>query len=76
MREDPMDPAAIANEVADMFVAAGTHPAFVFAIRHTGFILTDENQHLFDDEDIAEWDRAIELWFSMHPDAAPLPELP
>lgn len=73
MREKRSDPAEIANTVAEMFTASGAHPAHVFAIRQTGFVLTNQNQHLFDDEDIDEWEEAITRWFEMHPDAPPLP---
>lgn len=67
-----MSAAAIANAVAHVFEQSGWHPAYVFAIRQCGFILTTGNLHLFTEEDIDEWEQALDRWFDMHPDAPPL----
>ena len=40
--------------------AAGLDPAFVYAFEKTGLLVTEQNQHLIPDADLAEWDAAIE----------------
>src|SRR5262249_60068556 len=40
--------------------AAGLDPAFIYAFEKTGLLVTEQNQHLIPDEDLAEWDAAIE----------------
>ena len=39
---------------------AGIDPAFVCAFEQTGFILTEQNQHLLSEEDLEEWEAAID----------------
>jgi hypothetical protein len=63
--DDPLFPAVPHPEhleammVEDMR-AAGLHPALIYAFEQTGLLVTEENQHLIPDEDLAEWDAAIE----------------
>jgi hypothetical protein len=38
---------------------AGIDPAFIYAYEKTGRIVTEDNQHLLSDADLAEWDDAI-----------------
>jgi hypothetical protein len=40
--------------------AAGLDPAFIYAFEKTGLLVTQQNQHLIPDEDLAMWDAAIE----------------
>src|SRR5262249_47423559 len=40
--------------------AAGLDPAFIYAFEKTGLLVTEQNQHLIPDSDLAEWDAAIE----------------
>ena len=40
--------------------AAGLDPAFIYAFEQTGLLVTEQNQHLIPDEDLAECDAAIE----------------
>ena len=40
--------------------AAGMDPAFIYAFEKTGLLVSEQNQHLISDEDLAEWDAAIE----------------
>lgn len=67
-----MSAAEIANEMATAIEQAGLHPAYVFAVRHCGFLLTEMNMHTFSDDDVGEWEDALDRWFEMHPDAEPL----
>jgi hypothetical protein len=40
--------------------AAGLDPAFIYAFEKTGLLVTEQNQHLIPEHDLAEWDAAIE----------------
>ena len=46
--------------------AAGLDPAFIYAFEKTGLLVTEQNQHLIPDEDLAEWDAAIEEYERKH----------
>ena len=46
--------------------AAGMNPAFIYAFEKTGLLVTEQNQHLISDEDLAEWDAAIEEYERKH----------
>ena len=43
-----------------MVEAAGLDPAFIYAFEKTGLLVTQRNQHLIPENDLAEWDAAIE----------------
>ncbi len=40
--------------------AAGIDPELIHAWQRTGHLVTEENRHLLSDEDVAEWQEAIE----------------
>ena len=40
--------------------AAGLDPAYIYAFEKTGLLVTEQNQHLIPDEDLAEWGAAVE----------------
>jgi SEC-C motif len=46
--------------------AAGLDPAFIYAFEKTGLLVTEQNQHLIPEEDLAEWDAAIEEYEARH----------
>jgi hypothetical protein len=46
--------------------AAGLDPAFIYAFEKTGLLVSEQNQHLIQDEDLAEWDAAIEEYEAKH----------
>ena len=46
--------------MVDDMKAAGLDPAFIHAFERTGLLVTQQNQHLIPEEDLAEWDAAIE----------------
>lgn len=56
----------------DGLTQAGTHPAMIHAVDECGFILTEANAHLFTDDDLNEWEDAIDAYMEAHPDAPPL----
>ena len=46
--------------------AAGVDPAIIYAFEETGMLVSEENQHLISDEDLAEWQAAIEKYHAQH----------
>lgn len=38
---------------------ASIHPAYTYAFRRLGFLLTETNAHLFDDDDVRRWNEAV-----------------
>ena len=54
-----------ARMVEDM-KAAGLDPAFIYAFEKTGLLVTEQNQHLIPENDLAEWDAAIEEYERKH----------
>jgi hypothetical protein len=45
---------------------AGINPAFIYAFEKTGLIVTEDNQDLISDKDLAEWTAAIEEYEAKH----------
>ena len=39
---------------------AGLDPALIYAFEKTGLLVTEENQHLLPEKDLAEWEAAID----------------
>lgn len=37
----------------------GIHPAYIYAFRRCGFLLTEANAHTFSDEDVRRWNEAV-----------------
>jgi hypothetical protein len=50
----------IENVMLETMERAGTHPAFVYAFKKTGRIVGDSNRHLLSEEELKEWDDAIQ----------------
>lgn len=50
----------IINEMAASMELAGLDRAYIYAFRKTGLIVTELNQHLMPDCDVAEWAAAVE----------------
>ena len=46
--------------------AAGLDPAFIYAFEKTGLLVTEQNQHLILEKDLAEWGAAIEEYERKH----------
>ena len=40
--------------------AAGLDPAYIYAFEKTGLLVTEQNQHLISEKDLAEWGAAVE----------------
>ena len=45
---------------------AGINPAIIYAFEKTGRLVTQDNQHLLSDADMAEWEAAIEEYDTKH----------
>jgi hypothetical protein len=43
-----------------------SHEGFIYAFEKTGLVVTEQNQHLIWDKDLAEWDAAIEEYETKH----------
>ena len=46
--------------------AAGLDPAFIYAFEQTGLLVTEHNQHLIPEKDLAEWNAAIAEYEAKH----------
>jgi hypothetical protein len=46
--------------------AAGLDPAFIYAFEKTGLLVTEQNQHLISETDLAAWDAAIREFEEKH----------
>ena len=46
--------------------SAGLDPAFIYAFEKTGWLVTEQNQHLIPENDLAEWDAAIQEYRRKH----------
>jgi hypothetical protein len=60
MSQQPMSAKEIENVVLETMERAGTHPALVYAFKKTGRIVGDRNRHLLSEEELKEWDDAIQ----------------
>jgi len=47
------------------------HPAFLYAFERCGFLVTEANLHLMTDEQVEQWEAAVDEWCAEHPDEAP-----
>lgn len=67
-RRTPTPQELFANEILDRAEEAMSHagidPAYAYAMRKTGRIVTTENQHLLTKADIQEWKDAVEEYRS------------
>ena len=51
---------------------AGLHPAIIYAFEKTGLIVTEQNQHLLSENDLAEWEAAIQEYETRQDEEEPL----
>lgn len=50
----------VEHQMVEAMKKAGLNPTFIYAYEKTGRIVTEENQHLLSEADLAEWQEAIE----------------
>ena len=55
-----LSPEEIMNQMTAIMELAGLDPAYIYAFRRTGLMVTELNQHLMPDCDVAEWAAAVE----------------
>ncbi len=55
-------------EMVGAMKATGINPAVIYAYEKTGLLVSEENQHLIPDADLAEWEAAIEEHSRLHED--------
>jgi hypothetical protein len=58
--------AAMFTEMIDAAKEADISPAYIYATRKTGRMVTERNKHFLSAEDLAEWDAAIEEFKSLN----------
>ncbi|MCU1350944.1 MAG: hypothetical protein JWM05_153 [Acidimicrobiales bacterium] len=64
IEDDPKTgPADVTHILTEAMERAGVHPAYVFAVRRCGFVLTEENADSFDAEQVARWNAAVDAWY-------------
>jgi hypothetical protein len=57
---DMPHPEQIEHRTVQAMKEAGINPAIIYAYEKTGRLVTEDNQHLLSDADLAEWTAAIE----------------
>lgn len=67
IEEEPRTgPLEVSRVLTDAMEKAGVHPAYVYAVRQCGFVVTKENRHSLTPEQLAAWDAAMDRWFDEH----------
>src|SRR5664280_1179017 len=67
----PISPAGLDEMMGQILSSAGQagiRPELIYAMRKTGRIVTESNQHLLTDEDLQEWQDAIEEYLALADD--------
>ena len=63
---DMPHPEHLEHMMVEDMKAAGLDPAVVYAFEKTGLLVTEQNQHLIPETDLAAWDAAIEEYERKH----------
>ncbi|MCE9561285.1 MAG: hypothetical protein K8U57_04455 [Planctomycetes bacterium] len=58
--------AALQAAMVEDMKAVGIAPDIIYAFEKTGRLVTAMNQHLLSEEDLQEWDDAIDEWEEMY----------
>jgi hypothetical protein len=56
----------VEHEMVQAMKEAGIDPAKIYAFEKTGRIVSEDNQHLLSDADLAEWQAAIDEYRAKH----------
>jgi len=54
------------HEMIQAMKAAGIDPAMIYAAEQTGRLVSEDNQHLLSDMELAEWHAAVEEYRAKH----------
>ncbi len=73
---DMPHPEQIEHRTVEAMKRAGLDPAFIHAYEKTGLIVSEENQHLLSDRDLAEWEAAVEEYRAKHTNLQQPPQYP
>jgi hypothetical protein len=73
---DMPHPEQVEHLTVEAMKAAGLDPAIIYAYEKTGRLVTEDNQQLLSDADLAEWDAAIEEYEMKHRKPPKPPEYP
>lgn len=63
----PMALDEIEREVLEFMAAVNLDPAFIYAYKVTGRLVTEDNLHLLTEEEIQEWGDAVAEYQRLHP---------
>ena len=61
----------VEHEMVQAMKKAGIDPAIIYAFEKTGRIVSEDNQNLLSDADMAEWEAAISEYRTKHADDGP-----
>jgi|GraSoiStandDraft_55_1057291.scaffolds.fasta_scaffold103808_3 hypothetical protein len=73
---DMPHPEQVEHMTVEAMKAAGLDPAIIYAYEKTGRLVTEDNQQLLSDADLAEWDAAIEEYEMKHRKKQKPPQYP
>lgn len=62
----PISELKVEENMVQAMEESGMDRAFVYAYQQTGRLVTEANMHLLTDEDIQEWEDAVERYRSLH----------
>lgn len=62
----PLSMAKLESEIVETMESAGIDPALIYAYQQTGLLVTAENRSLLSEQDLAEWDEAIDRYEELH----------
>ena len=60
-----LDADAMERAMIDAMAASGVAPQIIFAYARTGMLVSESNQEQWSDEDMAQWDAAIDEFFAL-----------
>jgi len=55
----PLNPQQYEQDMIETMAQAGVNPAFIYAFKRTGRIVTESNKHRFSEKELRRWNDAI-----------------
>jgi hypothetical protein len=56
----------VEHEMVEAMKKAGVDPALIYAFEETGLMVSEDNQHLISDVDLAKWHEAVKEYRAKH----------
>ena len=56
------------KQMIDDFQKVGIRPVLIYAFKKTGLMVTEQNNRLIPDVDLAAWNAAVEEYYELHPE--------